>query len=341
MPRVLLAGFSERNKYFGNFFYATLHKLRNGFIRAGSHVIWFSDRDIADYHAPLFIRPLGAKVANAKLITLIERTEPDVLCMMHTDLITDATITQIRRLQPRLKIVSVYLDPLSRDRFGARFERFASLSDVAFATTAGPDLARFSKAGSIGFVPNPIDLSVERVCTFEAAEQDHDFFFAGKPKGREGVLNDLQALLPSRRFGLFLQTGKEMALSGAAYTKTLGRSRIAIAVGVPHDWKWYASDRIAQYFGAGCLVALPRLGDFASLYGEDSLVLYENARDLADQAEQLLKDDQWREKARHGQAHALKISDTAIVATYLLDRAFAVRTFDWPDWTNEYYARRS
>ncbi len=51
-PRVLLVGFSTRNKYFGDLFYASIHKFRNGFIRAGSHVVWFSDRDTADFATP-------------------------------------------------------------------------------------------------------------------------------------------------------------------------------------------------------------------------------------------------------------------------------------------------
>ena len=338
---MLLVGFSERNKYFGTFFHATLHKLRNGFIRAGSHVVWYSDRDIADYHAPFRYRPLGKWAANAKLVQLVETIEPDVICLMHADLITDATLAAIRKARPATRIVSVYLDPLSEGRFADRFRRAAAFSDVAFATTAGSTLGAHADAGSVGFVPNPIDLSVERACSLEAAEHDYDFFFAGKPKGREHLLHALQQRLPQRRFGLFLQNGKAMALGGAAYTNALGRSRIAIAAGFEADWKWYASDRIAQYLGAGCLVAQPALGDFASLYGEGSLLLYKDADDLAAQAEELLTNDHWRQRAREGQARALAISDTRIVARYVLDRALGVRTFDWPAWTGEFYPKRT
>ena len=154
---MLLVGFSERNKYFGGFFHATLHKLRNGFIRAGSHVVWFSDRDIADYSAPFRLRPLGQRVANAKLLRLVDSIEPDVICLMHADLIADATIATIRRLHPATRIVSIYLDPLTDDRFGVRFRNACGLCDVSFATTAGERLARYADAGNVGFVPNPID----------------------------------------------------------------------------------------------------------------------------------------------------------------------------------------
>ncbi len=340
MLRVLLVGFSERNKYFGTFFYATLHKLRNGFIRAGSHVVWFSDRDIADYHAPLRYRPLGARTANAKLIQLVETVEPDVICLMHADLITAETIDAIRHRHPRVKIISVYLDALSGGRPSDRFRRFAATSDASFATTAGAALSAHATAGAVGFVPNPIDLSVERACAYAAPDHDHDFFFAGKPKGRELFLQQLQQRLPERRFGLFLQTGTAMALGGAAYTAALGRSRIAIAAGIASDWKWYASDRLSQYLGAGCLVAQPAVGELASLYGADTLLIYKDADDLATQAEALLTSGRWRERAAAGQAQACAVSDTMLVARYLLDRAAGTRTFDWPAWTNEFYPKR-
>lgn len=339
MPRVLLVGFSERNKYFGAFFHATLHKLRNGFIRAGSHVVWFSDRDVADYGAALRIRPLGHRVANTKLLQLVGLIEPDVICLMHATIITDATIATIRQRHPAAKIVSVYLDPLTDDVLGERFRHSAGISDIAFATTAGDRLARYADAGTVAFMPNPIDLSVERACSYAAPKHEYDFFFAGKPKGREGLLHELQRQLAHRRFGLFLQTGKAMPMAGAAYTRALGLTRIAIAAGFDSDWKWYASDRLAQYIGAGCLVAQPALGDMASLYGRDLLLIYEDADDLAAQAETLLSGNDWRERARAGQARAIDISDTRIVARYVLDRATGTQSFEWPAWTGEFYAK--
>ncbi len=341
MPRVLLVGFSERNKYFGNFFYATVHKLRNGLIRAGCHVIWFSDRDIADYSAPFRYRPLGKSSANKKLRQLVDLVEPNIICLMHADLIADATLLEIRQHHPSIKLVSVYLDPIADGRFAERFTNAARISDVAFATTAGPTLRAHAHAGTVGFVPNPIDVSVERAQAFSAVKFEYDFFFAGKPKGRDAVLNNLQALLPHRRCGFFLQTGKAMALGGGVYTRSLGASRIAIAAGIDADYRWYASDRIAQYFGAGCLVAHPAVGQFEMLYGNGALLLFKNADDLAAQAEPLLDNDRWRKQAADAQEQALAVSDTTLVARYIIDRARGEQTFDWPPWSAEFYAETS
>lgn len=335
--RVLFVGFSERNKYFGNFFYATIHKLRNGFTRAGCHVSWFSDRDIADYAAPFRIRPLGQTIANQKLKTLVATIRPDLIIFMHANLITDRTVADIRKQCPTAKIVSIYLDPIASGLFGARFRHAASISDVAFATTAGTTLQQHSAAGRVGFIPNPVDTSVENCASFAAPNHDYDFFFAGKPKGRQPVLLELQRLLPECRFGYFFQTGKDMALSGADYISAMARSRIAINVTVEENAHWYSSDRLAQFFGAGCLAAQTGLHKMETLYGDGSMLIYTDAADLAAQASALFHADGWRTRAAAGQAAAVQISDSTLIARYILDRCNDHRTFDWPAWTTEFY----
>ena len=334
---VLFVGFSERNKYFGSFFYATIHKLRNGFTRAGCHVSWFSDRDIADYAAPFRIRPLGQAIANRKLKTLVAKTRPDLIVLMHANLITDQTVWDVRRLSPTTKIVSVYLDPIATGMFAARFRHAAEISDFAYATTAGAMLQQHVAGGRVGFIPNPVDTSVEKATSFAAATHDYDFFFAGKPKGRETVLLELQQLLPDRRFGYFFQNGRDMALSGAAYLTAMARSRIAINVTAEENNHWYSSDRLAQFFGAGCVAAQSSYHQMETLYGDGAMLIYRDAADLASQATALLRDDSWRRLAKRGQTAALRISDATLIARYILDRCDGTRSFDWPHWTAEFY----
>jgi hypothetical protein len=335
--RVLFVGFSERNKYFGDFFYATIHKLRNGFTRAGCHVSWFSDRDMADYSAPFRIRPLGQPVANYKLKQLVGKIRPDLIIFMHANLIADQTVAEIRRLNPATKIVSVYLDPIATGMFAARFRHAAEISDFAFATSAGAVLQQHAGAGRVGFVPNPVDTSVEGVASYAAAEHQYDFFFAGKPKGREAVLLELQQLLPSYRYGYFFQTGKNMALGGAEYISAMARSRIAINVTVEENAHWYSSDRLAQFFGAGCLAAQSGHCSIETLYGDGAMLIYKDAADLAAQASALLAGDGWRRRAEAGQAAAVRVSDATVVARYILDRCAGTCTFDWPAWTAEFH----
>ncbi|MEM7750611.1 MAG: hypothetical protein AAF346_20345, partial [Pseudomonadota bacterium] len=267
--RVLLVGFSERYKYFGQMFYATFQMMRNGFIRAGAGAYLYSDRDTADFAAPLAIRQIGKAAANRKLISLVDELEPAAIGLMHCDLIDDRTIEKIRASHPQIRVFSYFIDPIHTDQQRERFARYVGLSDVSFATTAGPELAKFRGHGSVGFMPNPVDQSVFYAQSFARDAHDHDFFFAGKPKGRDTLLSELENLLPDRNHGFYLRVakGSKLAIGGVTYHRTLSQSKVAINAAVDNSPYFYSSDRVAQYFSAGCLVAQPRGAQLEQLYG--------------------------------------------------------------------------
>ena len=340
-PRLLLVGFSERYKYFGQMFYATFQMLRNGFIRAGASAFLFSDRDAADFAAPLAIRAIGKHAANRNLIALAQDMAPDAICLMHSDLIEDATISEIRRQLPNVRILSLFIDTIVQVKQSNRFAGFAAVSDIAFATTAGPTLAGMAQHGDVGFIPNPVDHSIFHAQAFAGASHRHDFFFAGKPKGREVLLDELRTRLPERNHGYYLRTarGSRLAIGGVEYLRTLAASKIAINAGPDDSPYLYSSDRIAQYFSAGCLVAQPVGPQLDELYGQDTMLTFKTAADLADQAETVLGNDSWRDMARYGQEQAFAVSNSELVARYMLDRCFGRQTFDWPKWSDEYYPK--
>ena len=339
--RILLVGFSERYKYFGQMFYATFQMMRNGFIRAGAGAYLYSDRDTADFAAPLAIRQIGKAAANKKLISLVDDLQPAAIGLMHCDLINDRTIEQIRQTYPKIPIFSYFIDPIHTEQQRDRFARYVSMSDVAFATTAGPELAKFQRYGNVGFMPNPIDQSVFFAQSYARTSHTHDFFFAGKPKGRDTLLDALQSLLPERDCGFYLRVakGSKLAIGGAHYHATLSRSKIAINAAVDSSPYFYSSDRIAQYFSAGCLVAQPEGAHLDQLYGQDTMLLFADASELAAKADDLLSSGRWAEIARHGQERAVAVSDSQLIAHYMIDRCFGRQSFDWPAWSSEYYAK--
>ncbi|MGI9523044.1 MAG: glycosyltransferase [Hyphomicrobiaceae bacterium] len=340
-PRVLLVGFSERYKYFGQMFYATFQIMRNGFIRAGASAFLFSDRDNADFAAPFAIRQIGKAAANRNLIKLVDLLSPDAICLMHCDLIQSQTVEEIRRRNPKVRIFSYFIDPLGRPEHRQRFERYVAISDVSFATTAGSTLAQSRRLGSVGFMPNPVDFSIFHARAFDQPDSRHDFFFAGKPKGRDALLHVLEEKLPNRSHGYYLRRSSRgmLAISGAHYLDTLSQSKIAINAEMMKSPYLYSSDRIAQYFSAGCLVAQPAAAAMDDLYGRDTMLIYDGVDDLAEKSEALLSSDQWRDIARHGQDRAKAVSDSEIVAHYMLDRCFEQQTREWPSWSSEFYAR--
>ena len=237
--------------------------------------------------------------------------------------------------------MSYFIDPIVAETQRNRFSRFAALSDVSFVTTAGPKLSSLNHAGDVGFMPNPVDFSVFHAESHAAQSHTHDFFFAGKAKGREQLLDDLAARLPQRDCGFYVRAdrGKKLAIGGITYLGTLGTSKVAINATVGESPYLYSSDRIAQYFSAGCLVAQPQGPELEDLYGPDTMLTFKDAGDLADKADNMLADDSWRDIARHGQARAAEVSDSRLVAQYMMDRSFARQTFDWPTWASEFYAK--
>lgn len=336
-PRVLVVGFSEQNKYFGHLFYATHQKLRNGLVRAGAGVTWFSDRDWAAQ--VLGLRSFGRRHANRRLVELAETVEPDVLILMHADLVSEATVREIRRSCPRTRVVSVYLDDISAPASMERFRTFASLSDLSFVTTAGPRLAALAadSGGAVGFIPNPVDVTMENVCSHLAPEHDYDLFFCGKPRSRRGQLAQLEQLLPDRKLGFFLRDQRELPLGGAAYVRALGKSRVALNLALDTPMPWYASDRIAQVFAAGCLVALPHVSGLHELYGRDGVLSYRTFEELARRTCNVIDSGEWRAIARRGRDRAIAISDATLVARYILDRVDGRSSFEWPEWSSEFY----
>lgn len=336
-PRVLVVGFSEQNKYFGHLFYATHQKLRNGLVRAGAGVTWFSDRDWAAQ--VLGLRSIGRRHANRRLVELAETVEPDVLILMHADLVSEATVRDIRRCCPRTRVVSIFLDDISNPVSMERFKTFATLSDVSFVTTAGPRLAAIAAESgrSVGFIPNPVDVTMENVCSYLEPEHDYDVFFCGKPRSRHGQLTELERLLPDRKLGFFLRQGRVLPLGGAAYVRTLAKSRVALNLALDTPMPWYASDRIAQLFAAGCLVAVPRVSGLHEVYGEDGVIAYRTMDELARRVCDVIDSGEWRAIARRGRDRAIEVSDATLVARYVLDRVDGRPSFEWPDWSSEYY----
>ena len=154
-------------------------------------------------------------------------------------------------------------------------------------------------------------------------------------------MDDLQARLPERKHGYYLRTarGSKLAIGGIDYLRTLAESKIAINAGPEDSPYFYSSDRIAQYFSAGCLVAQPVGPQLDTLYGQDTMLTFDGAADLAEQAETVLSNDSWRDMARYGQEQAFSLTNSELIARYMLDRCFGRQTCDWPHWTSEYYPK--
>ena len=110
-------------------------KLELGLIKAGYDLHDFSDRDVAASEAPLGIRPIGRRRANRKLLEMAEAVEPDLIIAGHCDVITNATLADLRRAHPGAVIVHCNNDPLFVPDNAARIAHRAEIVDAVFAST--------------------------------------------------------------------------------------------------------------------------------------------------------------------------------------------------------------
>jgi len=311
-------------------------KLSNGWARGGHHVINFSDRDIARWKSPFGNRKMGAAPANKILLDVCEATQPDVVAFGHADVIRPETLATIRRWVPGVKMLQWNVDPIfaGEDDNPDNANRILSkqrLVDATFISTAGPLLAPFAKGGAVvGFLPNPVDASVERGRNFERAHLPHDLFIAigaGDEKrhhaGHWRVPNDLaaqlQASLPDLSFSLHGVLGTPV-VAGVAYEAAILSSAQGLNFSRRNDAYLYSSDRLAHLVGNGLVAHIDRATGYGDLFGEDQFAFYSSEDELTANIARLHRDESARRAmAEAGWRRYFELFDSTTIATYMLD----------------------
>jgi hypothetical protein len=314
--RVLLVGPGVNRKYGDRFYYSSARRLLNGLVRSGHMVVHVSDRDLADY--AFGWRRLGAAYARSRIEEMAAHIRPDLVVLMLADLVSAETIARVRRASPGCRVVWVDLDPLTEPRFAERFDRMARTCDVVYATTGGAALRAAAGERPAYFIPNMVDVSIDDGRADEAA-CTIDVFFAGQ-KGATGPQWSralaLQQARPDLRYS-YWGCNKTGGLWGRTFVETLATSRVGLNLNLV-EGGLYASDRMAQYLGNGVLVATDRASGYGAYFGDDEMVLFDDATDLAARLSDILADDvRRRAMARAGRARALDIMATERVAAFV------------------------
>ena len=189
-------------------------------------------------------------------------------------------------------------------------------------------------------MPNPVDYSVFHAEAMLPLRMTMTFS-CGKPKGREQLLEEIAALCRIATAAFTCASKAAASLPLAART-TCARLAPAKWRSMPPSAKAPISTvRIVSPSISVPAVWSPSRKDLNSrnLYGQGTMLTFRDAGDLADRVENMLTDGSWREIARHGQTMAQQVSDCRIVAQYMMDRSFARQTFEWPQWTHEFYEK--
>lgn len=313
--RVLLIGPGIAGKYGDKFFYSYVRRLNNGFIRNGHFVFHASDRDLADSLPGG--RLIGAMYANRRISQIAASLRPDLVVLVHADIVTERTLLDIRRHSPGVSIALVDFDPLATQPGSARLRRMAPWCDVVFATTGGQLLKRAAGPTPSFFIHNLVDVSIDNELAYENAPI-YDVFFAGQQRGaglQWSRALELKALAPDLRYGFF-GANKRDGIWGADFISALGRSAIGLNLN-RIEGDLYASDRMGQYLGNGVLLATDVASGYADVFKHDEMIFFESTADLSNKIKLAVRGGAWRAMAERARRRALETMSSEAVCRFI------------------------
>lgn len=313
-----------------------------GAVRNNWRVMTFSERDIARYLAPLgFMRNIGAKMMNRRLLDTVRNFRPDLVMIGHCDYVTNATIDAMRRAVKGVRIVHINVDPIwqkhTQDQIVCRMES----CDGIFVTTAGRELDKWTTGRNfVSFLPNPCDLCVDNGEPPLAPE--YDIFFAGH--GADGdprveLLKKLLPLLPpSVKTGVFGTLGRE-SIVGRDYEEALKHSAAALNLNRMEGRKWYTSDRLVHIMANGVVAFMSPESGYQDFFSPDEeAVFFEGAEDLAAKIASLASDSARRmEIARRGMEKYRRLFNAQRVLGFIKELSLGEGFSEDYGWESEIY----
>ncbi|QUD87211.1 glycosyltransferase family protein [Phenylobacterium montanum] len=346
MARILHVGnFSLKAK--GAFQHSVEHKLSNGLIRNGHQVVNFSDRDAARAGSVLGRSKFGGRgAANKSLRSLCRHMGPDVVLFGQADVIAAETIAAIRQDSPSIRILQWNVDPMFETNNVARLLSKTEVVHATLVSTAGEALALLKRPGMLlGFLPNPVDFSIERGRCHEVEHLPYDLFYAcGNPSqplrevaGIDWDMNEymarLLAKLPDARV---LAPGIAGAphLAGAAYQAGLEQAALGLNISRRDDNFLYSSDRLAHMCGNGQAILIARTVGYDTLFSDEEMVFFDGMDDLAEKIAALIAEPRRRMTlAAAGRARYHALFNEQRVAKYVLEVALGdidPADYPWP-----------
>ena len=343
--RILHVGnFGSRAK--GAFLHSVAPKLSRGLIRAGHAVVDFADRDAARAGNILGARKFGLAAANRALTRLAQDMRPDLLLLGHADTIAPATLSALRRAIPAMRVLQWNVDPLFEPDNVARLRAKLDVVDATLVSTAGEALAPLKRAGMrLGFLPNPVDFSIESGASHLQGALPHDLFYAcghpsspprhifGRDWNMDAFFAELRGLVPGLRACVAGIEGRPN-LAGAAYQDALTRSAAGLNISRRQDQPLYSSDRLAHLAGNGLAVLIDRGSGYGRIFDEEQMLFFSTMDELAARLRRAIAEPQWRQDvASAGRARYHALFNEVTVARYVADVATDAHDpsrYEWP-----------
>ena len=336
-----VTNFNERHN--GRLFYNTGKRLNNGFIRLNHSVLEFSDRDIVSYYRR--VNDLdGSKKLNKKFLEVISNYLPDLIVFGHADLISRETIKFIKQLFPNIRLCQWFLDRMD-SKWIINLKRFKHKYDLMDANfcTSDPKNIKIEKNKPTYYLPNPVDISFEKLKNYENDHLDNDVFFAmshgvhrgvlkkGKFDEREIFIEKLKKLTPNIKYDLYGMNNKQPIWADNFINK-ISKSKMGINLSQGNAVKYYSSDRFAQLIGNGLLVFVDAKTKLNNFLNNNEIVTYKSINDLAKKILKFNKNNRLRKKiAKKGREKYHKYFNSKTVAEYIINKTYSInnKKFYW------------
>lgn len=315
-----------------------------GAVRNNWRMMTFSERDITRFLAPLgFLRNIGAKMMNSRLLKTCKNFRPDLVLIGHCDYVTNKTLSKIKAALPEVKLVHINVDPIWQAHTVDQIVERMDSCDAIFVTTGGEKLKEWTTGKNIvGFLPNMCDPTMENEDVSLKEETKYDVFFAGHDgpnDERIALIKELEPLIKDEvRFGLFGTCG-HAAISGADYEEALLNSRMALSLNRIEGWKWYSSDRMAHLMGRGILTFISAKSGYQHFFKEgEEAVFFESAADLAAKIKRYAEDKSAAKKiAAAGRKRYHELFNASRILRYIAETVFDSPYTESYEWLEEVY----
>ena len=316
-----------------SFQHSVAHKISNGLIRNGHFVSQFSDRDVARSGTLLGSSSVGEIFTNKALQEFCYHIQPDILLLGHADMIKPKTLVNIRKSTPSIRIVQWTGDLLSESDRILRVSSKFNTVDASLVNMSGAPLTTLAKLtrGFVGFLPVPVDFSVESGRNDEKILPYDLFCSAGNSADKrnicgenwlpEKLLQFIEDRIPEIRFVLAGLRGNP-TLVGGRYQKTLESAAIGLNLSQRNDYPLYSSDRLAHICGNGMAVLIDRATGYDQLFNDDEFAFFSTIDEMVEKIRRLILDVSYRQTlAKAGRARYHTLFNEQIIEKYIVDVA--------------------
>ena len=332
----------------GCFMNSMPYKISYGLIRNGHQVIEYPDRDLLRCFSMFgHMSKWAKKKANRNFVEYCKVTQPDAIILEHADTIFASSIAEIRNCLPNVKIMQINVDDIN-SKLGYwninNIKSKLSVVDWTLITTADKD--RFEEFGEykdrVGFIPNPVDITIETGKAFEQEVCEWDLICAVNPKVKRQFCGNFEMTSDIiDRISKNIDPNKVIfpkvvgnKLDGANYQKTLESCAMGINLSRINEDYLYTSDRMAHLMGNGVLALVDVRTGYRDLFTDNEMVFFETEQELYDKIAYFRANPHKRmEIAQAGWKKYHELFNEKLLARYVADLLFGEfdqGEYPWP-----------